>query len=125
GPHAGWSEQVVSDYVRRSIEISRQVAIRSIQKVAAEVTEAFRFGPIQARDFHVSPNDRHRGRRERADLEKARLLQVLNRLSDIPPCRLLHEQCADDHLEGVFRVPPMLLAVIVVKAAIVFNLPAQ
>src|SRR5947208_8583383 len=63
-PHAVLCEQVVSDYVRRSIEISRQVAIRSIQQVAAEVTEPFRFGPIQARDFHVSPNDRHRGRRK-------------------------------------------------------------
>src|SRR5207244_8727525 len=82
--HAVLCEQVVSDYVRRSIEISRQVAIRSIQQVAAEVTEPFRFGPIQARDFHVSPNDRHRGRRKRAHLEEARLLQVLHRLGDIP-----------------------------------------
>src|SRR5438309_4228692 len=111
--HAVLCEQVVSDYVRRSIEISRQVAIRSIQQVAAEVTEPFRFGPIQARDFHVSLNDRHRGRRKRAHLEEARLLQVLNRLCDTPPCRLLHEQCADDHLEGVFRGPPTLRAVMV------------
>src|SRR5207249_10252960 len=45
-PHAVLCEQVVSDHVRRSIAVSGEVAIRSIQEVAAEVTEAFRFGPI-------------------------------------------------------------------------------
>jgi len=93
--------------------------------VAAEVTEASGLGPIQTRDFHVSPNDRNRGRCERAHIEEARLLQVPNRLGDIPPCRLLHEQCADDHLEGVFRRPPMLRAVMVEQEAIDFDFPVQ
>jgi len=50
-PDAFLREQIGADDAARPIEISNQVTVRSVEQMAAEVPEPFRFGPIQSGDL--------------------------------------------------------------------------
>src|SRR5438093_11721871 len=81
--------------------------------MTAERSEARRFRAVQARDPYLPSDDGHGCLGQRPNLQKASSLQISDRDLDVPPGGLLHEECADDRLEGRLGGPPVLRSVVV------------
>src|SRR5439155_9127987 len=81
--------------------------------MTAERSEARRFRAVQARDPYLPSDDGHGCLGQRPNRQKASSLQISDRDLDVPPGGLLHEECADDRLEGRLGGPPVLRSVVV------------
>src|SRR3989454_12738094 len=89
-PDAILGQEIRAHHVHWPAEVARQVAVGTVEEMAAEPSDPRGFGAVEARDPHMSPDDGHGRLDQGPDNGQAHSPQVPDRDLDVPPRGLLH-----------------------------------